>query len=243
MGRQNLRRATPLSKPKIKADTQKKIDILEKKPNQSVESISENYMDDDMADPKKPKIPPLAKPTVQIPKNVEPKREFWIEHMVKKLDLRYGCELGVWKGRTFLHLLKTCPDLFLIGVDLWAPQPDNDGPENYLDWPHEENERKVRQEAARFGKRAKIYKMWTRDSRHLIQNESLDFVFIDADHSTESVRQDLEWYLPKLKPNGWIIGHDINWPTVKVVADNDVPGYYVGPDNLWFRNKNPEIKW
>lgn len=41
------------------------------------------------------------------------------------------------------------------------------------------------------------------------EDESCDFIFIDADHTYESVKKDiLAWY-PKLKPNGTLAGHDI----------------------------------
>ena len=179
-----------------------------------------------------------AKPTTKV----QPKwlREHWIAHLVQTNNWTRGCELGVWRGRTFLHLLQHCPRLTLIGVDVWAPQPGNDGPEDYVDtnrWPHQQNEQTVRQGAKKFGKRAIIYKMWTHEAAALVENDSLDFVFVDADHGTEAVRNDITTWLPKVKDTGWIIGHDINWPTVKVVANELLPGYVIGPDNAWGRAK------
>src|SRR5262249_24209404 len=32
-----------------------------------------------------------------------------------------GAEIGVKRGATFIHLLKHCPNLSLIGVDIWPP--------------------------------------------------------------------------------------------------------------------------
>ncbi len=37
---------------------------------------------------------------------------------------------------------------------------------------------------------------------------SLDFVFIDGDHSYPAVCADIDAWLPKIKPGGWIGGHD-----------------------------------
>jgi len=37
---------------------------------------------------------------------------------------------------------------------------------------------------------------------------SADFVYIDADHCYEPVKIDIEMWLPKLKPDGWLCGHD-----------------------------------
>jgi hypothetical protein len=42
----------------------------------------------------------------------------------------------------------------------------------------------------------------------LIPDESLDYVYIDGDHSFDMVRSDIKTYLPKIKPNGLIIGDD-----------------------------------
>ena len=39
-------------------------------------------------------------------------------------------------------------------------------------------------------------------------DESLDFVFIDADHTLEAVRKDITAYWPKIKPGGVLGGHD-----------------------------------
>ncbi len=190
-----------------------------------------------MTEAKRPKIPPLARPTVKLPPRCRPGREFYIEYLVKQHNWQYGCELGVWRGRTFLHLLNSCPSLTMIGVDLWAPQPDNEGPENYVNWPHAKYEKMVRDGSKDFEGRAIIYKMLTDEAADLVNDESLDFVFIDADHSSEAVRNDILKWTPKVKPSGFIIGHDINWDTVKIIVDELVPGYSIGPDNLWFRRK------
>lgn len=40
------------------------------------------------------------------------------------------------------------------------------------------------------------------------QDESLDFVWIDANHLYPFVIQDINAWLPKIKPNGYIGGHD-----------------------------------
>jgi hypothetical protein len=181
-----------------------------------------------------------ATPTIRMPLRSRfrtYKREHWISDLVRKHGWTRGAELGVWKGRTFLHVLKKCPKLTLIGVDLWEPQPGNDGPEDYIDWPHEQNESFVRDSARAFGKRAIIHKGSTTETATLVEDDSLDFIFVDADHSTEAVRNDILTWWPKVKDTGMIIGHDINWPTVQIVADELLPGYVIGPDNAWGRQK------
>ncbi len=44
------------------------------------------------------------------------------------------------------------------------------------------------------------------------EDGSLDFVFIDGDHSFESVSKDIAAWLPKVRPGGIIAGHDYSAP-------------------------------
>lgn len=54
-------------------------------------------------------------------------------------------------------------------------------------------------------------------------NQSLDFVFIDGDHSYEAVAQDIKAWLPKIKLGGILAGHDYAIPGVNK-ACHDVLG-------------------
>jgi predicted O-methyltransferase YrrM len=46
------------------------------------------------------------------------------------------------------------------------------------------------------------------------KDESLDFVFIDGDHSYEGVKTDIIDWWPKVKPNGILSGDDYNYPGI-----------------------------
>lgn len=48
------------------------------------------------------------------------------------------------------------------------------------------------------------------DAATQFQDASLDFVFIDGDHSYESVRADIAAWLPKIRYSGIIAGHDFS---------------------------------
>jgi hypothetical protein len=64
------------------------------------------------------------------------------------------------------------------------------------------------------------------DRAMFAQDESViyDLIFIDADHSYESVRNDTELVLPLLSPDGFIVWHDYaNWGYFS--GENGVPEY------------------
>lgn len=189
-------------------------------------------------------VPPLTPQTIRAD-IASPKwmRFAFLAFLVKHRNWTHGAELGLWEGRTIEHLLVACPKLSMVGVDLWEPQPDNPGPEGYEGWDHGKHEKLARSRCARFGNRARIIKGRTVEVARDIPDASLDFVFIDADHSEAGCRADILAWLPKLKPEGWITGHDINWPGVRAACDDLLPGYEIGPNVVWFRPVNPAPGW
>jgi Methyltransferase domain len=178
--------------------------------------------------------PPLVPANVDWFHNIR-KRGAVIAHLVKHFEWTNGAELGLWEGVTTRYLLETCPKLNMIGVDLWQPQPGNVGPEGYEGWDHDEHERTCRAITAPFGKRCRIIKDWTHKAADQVEDGSLDFVFIDADHSEEGCERDIQAWLPKINARGWMIGHDINWPGVLAAVTRHFPYYKIGPDVVWMQ--------
>jgi len=77
-----------------------------------------------------------------------------------------------------------------------------------------------------------------------VPNNSLDFVYIDGDHSYAAVKQDIVAWIPKVKVGGVICGHDITWATVRkalyeVFGGNQPNGTF--RDSSWAYVKTPEI--
>ena len=67
------------------------------------------------------------------------------------------------------------------------------------------------------------------------RDESVDFIFIDADHKYESVVKDIQAWLPKLKVGGVMSGHDFTQPTagVKRAVQELLPEFKLGTDEIW----------
>ena len=172
------------------------------------------------------------------------RREKVIERFCKRYGWTKGAELGVWKGRTFKHLLTSVSNLHLSGVDLYAPQPDNTGPEQWTPgenghpWSHEVYFDDITKFCEKMNGRGVLLRMKTDEAANLIEDESLDFVFIDADHSYEGCNADIKNWSPKVKKGGYVMGHDIFWEGVnKAIKENFGEDYHEEEDKVWWHQK------
>jgi predicted O-methyltransferase YrrM len=100
----------------------------------------------------------------------------------------------------------------------------------------------------------KEYKINTRNFDNIIHHQdysynvvdkfedgTIDFIYIDAEHTYESVKRDLELYLPKLKKGGIIGGHDYHevWPGVCKAVDEKLSPITRFIDTSWiYKNKS-----
>ena len=70
-----------------------------------------------------------------------------------------------------------------------------------------------------------------------IPDGHLDFVFIDADHTYEGVKRDIELWEPKVQENGLIMGHDLNWGSVARAVGEKFFNFWITSDNVWVSPK------
>jgi len=163
-----------------------------------------------------------------------------------------GAELGVSDGRTHLYLLEHCPQLSLIGVDAWDTPGVKPGPtfsNEFCRCPtcvetkagrrkttHQQREQMVRDGILQYPGRSTLYKMRTTEAARKVADRSLDFVFVDSDHSMEGVRDDIAAWHGKIKPGGWMIGHDWNMSSVRagVLMRYRQDAIEFEDDHLWF---------
>lgn len=161
------------------------------------------------------------------------KRWEWLAGLVNEKRYRRGVELGVKDGQTLFYLLRHCPGLAMIGVDIWSPQPDQ-GAWGYTAWNHEDHEWTARNRAEKYPGRVWLLKMLTTEAAEYIEPQSTDFVFVDACHATEAVKADIEAWLPKIRRGGLLCGHDAGKPTVRAALNGLIPGWkHVPHDNCW----------
>ena len=60
------------------------------------------------------------------------------------------------------------------------------------------------------GDRVKLFHKYSVDGAKEFEDNTLDFVYLDGDHSYNAVKDDLHSWYPKLKVGGVICGHDFS---------------------------------
>lgn len=120
-------------------------------------------------------------------------------------------EVGCWMGRSTCYLAEKIAEsnknITVLAVDNWLGS-------------NEPEHKRIIEE------KGSIYRIWLKNLApfklvypiighscvvgRYMDNSSVDFVYIDASHEYEDVLADIETWLPKVKPGGFIGGHDYN---------------------------------
>jgi len=76
------------------------------------------------------------------------------------------------------------------------------------------------------------------DASKLFADESLDFVFIDACHQYDCVKNDIIAWKPKIRKGGILAGHDYSeyWPSVKKAVEELLPNNFYTIDTCWIHD-------
>ena len=135
-------------------------------------------------------------------KNSNNRYELW-SNILNILEITEACEVGVWKGDFAKHLLSKVDDIEkYIFVDPWRNLPNWNKPLNVSNVEFE----KVRNEAFEKNKlyfdKIKELRLPTKEAVKQIEDASLDFVYIDGDHTLRGITIDLISILPKIKKVG-----------------------------------------
>ncbi len=152
-----------------------------------------------------------------------PPRATVLFNLVKEHGWKLGVELGVLDGRTYLYLLRRCRGLTMVGVDLWTSYPEKEaefaeGGRSYIERPMGQYRKHVVYHAQKYGARSRLIRADTVQAAQEFEDGSVDFVFVDADHTYEAVLADIDAWLPKIRSGGQMLGHDWGSPGFPGVA-------------------------
>jgi len=133
-----------------------------------------------------------------------------------------GAEIGVRRGDTSELLLRRFDTLHLLMVDSWTPATIDSSyrrsgdPCARLSLEQQlANKHEAMTRTSVAALRREILHAPSVEAAVRIADRSLDFVFIDAEHTYESVRLDLAAWLNKIAPGGILSGHDYDAPQEK----------------------------
>lgn len=155
-------------------------------------------------------------------------------------------EVGVAWGRSVLFLAERLLALgktraALWAVDTWDPEwdwPAEDTPAGAWRFPRQPMLGALVEHAT--GKEldmVRIVRAPSVTASRLFEDETLDAVFLDADHTEGGIAADLDAWASKVRPGGWLAGHDYDprrFPAVVRVVSRfaETNAKDVGPLNM-----------
>jgi hypothetical protein len=144
---------------------------------------------------------------------------------------KVGAEIGVWDGINAWHIIHNIPDLEKLY--LIDPYGDYSGSriirgEERLTKAWEIAHKNTR------NKNVEFMKMTSIEASKLIKDESLDFVYIDGNHTYDFVMLDIILWTPKVRKGGVISGHDYYYDSGKNIEVKKAVNDYADIHNIEF---------
>lgn len=158
--------------------------------------------------------------------------EVYILAVEKAPDKGIFVEVGTWVGRSLVFLATTVinsnKDIIVYGIDDFSGSPGEISIFNAKSFPlqrvESDGSEKIKEEFLKniepvFAVVRPIFKKSV-DVATMFDDESIDFCFIDSDHSYESIKKEIDTWYPKIKPGGMIGGHDLQLePVARAVTE------------------------
>jgi hypothetical protein len=131
-------------------------------------------------------------------------------------------EVGVFEGDFSAEILKRSPERLYL-VDPWDHQDTKIYPDDHANLPSAEFDGVYQSVKKRFegDERVSLVRGYSYFASEGFLDGSLDFVYVDAVHTFESCLCDLLTWYHKVKPGGWLCGHDFTgkYVGVKMAVD------------------------
>jgi hypothetical protein len=124
-----------------------------------------------------------------------------------RLTKGIGVEVGTFEGYNATNIIKYCSFDKLYLIDPYRPYEDIVG--GLGDFDLKTWDALYQKVLSRVGDKAEIIRKPSLDAVKDFKDLSLDFVYLDGDHSGDNVLKEILTWLPKLKIGGVLGGHDI----------------------------------
>lgn len=155
--------------------------------------------------------------TIPITIEFDGRRKEFLRYLIEKNNFDTMIEVGIDTGKSTFYLLDNIPNLKIIAIDIDTKKFYNEHTKE------------------KYGDRLVPMEGFSYIVADQIKDQSADLVFIDADHSYESVKKDILKFTPKLKTNGLLTGHDIDYPGVNKAVNELIKEFDVGPNFVWIK--------
>lgn len=136
------------------------------------------------------------------------RREDFPEFLNRRGLTGEAAEIGVYRGEFSEHILTHWRGLKLHLVDAWRHLPQYVDIANHSDEAHLANMQIACRRLAKYSQRMHIHRALSTDAAQRFTDATLDFVYLDANHSFDAVWQDLHAWYPKIRLGGVLAGHD-----------------------------------
>ena len=134
--------------------------------------------------------------------------DFWILFIQLK-KITSIVELGVYRGEYAEKILLACGEITkYYMIDPWRQLKDWNKPANVDNEKFEEYFNETLRKTKFAKNKIEILRGRTQDVKNEIKNDSLDFAYIDGDHTLKGISIDLVIIWDKIKSNGFIAGDD-----------------------------------
>jgi len=152
-----------------------------------------------------------------------------------ELNFKTGAEIGVKEGGYSAVLCQANPGLKLFSIDPWEELDGRRGCPDHFDAEYAEKMHRAACTILNPFKNCTMIHKYSADAVRGFIDDSLDFVYIDADHELLSVIQDISLWSAKVRPGGIVSGHDyvkrVNMVHVKEAVLAYTSCYDISP---WF---------
>lgn len=167
----------------------------------------------------------------------------YIEKLLKNRDHKIGAEIGVWKGQFTSKMFKLLPDIEkYYCIDSWKMYPDYRKAvkgKSHLEANFDNIFSVYKNQVKQFDNKITTLRMTSSEAAEHIPDGHLDWVFIDANHSYEYVKEDITLWSPKVKVGGLLSGHDYGRKQhsdigVTKAVDELIPNVKTGWNGVWY---------
>jgi hypothetical protein len=162
--------------------------------------------------------------------------------LFQALGFTKGAEIGVEQGLYSQVLCECNPDLELLCVDAWQAYPGyrEHVSQAKLDQFYAQTQRRLAPYRVKFARVESV------DAATDVEDGSLDFIYLDANHTLPFVIADLEAWTPKVRKGGIISGHDYGRSSVGHVREAVIAwtqAYRIEPWILLTADRSPSWLW